>query len=395
MKSLLITLFASLFLLSPVAFSWTAANAVINNETIVEFEYSGQTYRITESVSVTTGLTACQPQITFSDQTFNYTPLNNVQLNVRMTACANGPDQYLFNAAISSRSNNQQDDAIISGAEQRVSLGASAALSSSNNRRIFFPADDDISDNVINGLAVGDQILINEQTRMISSLSESVDESWIDIDEPLSEPVELGQLILETIDLGIIIYPGSISDSDERLTLRLQLSASNSSVSNFSETYSLGFLAGNATVASLMRNLTSDAGNALATGATVLSVNGTNQTYFSEGVQVASNDLVEYVFIVENTGTGPLRDSLVQKDIPADELVLSPIISAQQALLIHDGQTWEYLSISDDDRLVQQFNDAENTTELLIDLGNDFISGFGGTIDSGSTWMIVYRVRVL
>ena len=387
------------FILLPIiwttefAHAQVAANSLLSNQTTVSYRQNGIDFVIQQTLNISIDLVTCAPQITWSNQSVNYMPGQATNLTATLRSCANGLDSYTFNTQINSQTNNDGLGQVTSGANQTLDLGASVVLSQVAANELALPFDQ-VNDGFINGLAVGDTIEVNSEIRQIVALTDTVTNSSIVLDSDLTNAPTTGMPVVEIATLTFAVNPGVITDATVALTTDIQIQGLDSSGGETLSLATVSFLAGSAHVQKLMRNVTTILGHATATGETELTVNGQTQFYYDGNVVAAPDDVIEYIVSVENRGTAPLMQSILEEHVVTGEMDIIPIVSNIQAVLMYDSATWTYLSFTTSDRYQQQTNAVENREEILVDLGTGYTPGNGGEIAPGETWALVYRVRV-
>jgi hypothetical protein len=388
------SLLCLLFILTANAGSaWanTAANTqIINNATLAYNDGSG-VKTLTASVTVTVSLVPAPPNITpGSPQSTSYSGSTTKLTNAfTVTATANGPDTYNVTSTITTSTNTS--GATTTAESSTVSLGATVTTAGSTATVLVVPSDN-VVDGKVNGIQAGSTVVVGPDTRSVQGVTDNASgTSTITLSTALSAVPAAGVLVAEQKTVLVDVTAGTISTPGTNITVSKNVtitSTSNSGIAATSGSVTDTYTSGTATFAKYVRNVTTSAAG---TGAPY-SFNSTN--YYLTGVTAKPGDVLEYILVSTNSGTGPVTSSVVTDVLPIAyvALNLNAYSPGKEVTYVNDsGVLTTYSAASDSDQAT--YVSASGT--LTVYVGTGATNSAGGSIPGGNkSVLVLYQVKV-
>jgi len=367
-----------------------AANTQIINQASLSYDDGTGTKTSTTQVVVTVSLVPAAPVIIPGpDQETSYngsgTTLHN---SFYVRASANGPDTYNLSTAISGSTNTTGPTATItSGAT--IYLGATVTFdTSSTTTSIVVPADG-TADNEVNGIEAGDTVVIDGESRTVQSVTDNASgTSTITLASVLTAAPGAGVLIVEQKTVTVDVTAGTITAVGTDITVDKNLTATSDTdptetvtSTDIEDTYTSGV----ATLTKYVRNVTSASG----TG-TPLTYNGSD--YYQAGVDGAPGDILEYLLVANNSGTGAVSASAITDVLPTEFVIFkSDVYSGNTEVAYDDGTAVSYLTEATGDDAASYDG---STGTLTIYIGSGATSAAGGSLAAGQSVYALYQASI-
>jgi uncharacterized repeat protein (TIGR01451 family) len=388
-------LFAATFMLS-AAPVWAnmAANAQIVNQVTISYYSGSVAMTATSSITITVSLVPSAPIVLKgADQTTQYTgvdtPLNNT---FTITATANGPDTYLLTPNLTGTANETGASPSITSPASPVTLGASVVLADSTHTStattIYVPSDG-TADSVVNGIQADDWVVVGTNSAVqVQSVTDPGGSgiATIVLKTALGQGAPTaGTLVAEQKTVTVNVKSGTITTYGASIVITKTLTAastSGSKPSTTSDTVTDTFTSGLVSFTKYVRNVTTSAAG---TG-TVYSYNSVN--YYSGGVAANPGNILEYVLVAINTGTGYVSSSVITDGLPTNYFSLNTreYSGNTDITYVNDAGVASYLTVS-----AQGSYFAPN---LTVNVGTGATSSSGGTIASGKSVLVLYQMTV-
>lgn len=378
-----------LFALSSAASAWAtiAANTQIINQASLSYNDGAGIKTATASVTVTVSLVASAPTIVPGpSQTGSYSGSATLTDSYTVTASANGPDTYNITAAVSGSTNTSGAAAVPTSSS--VSLGASITVTGSTSTVIVVPSDGTAS-NSVNGIEVGDTVVINGDVRTVTAISDNASgTSSITLNTALSGGAPgTGVLVAEQKVVTTTVTPGTITSSGTDVTVSDTVtitSATTPSVTVTSGAVLNTFTSGVANLSKYVRNVSTASG----TG-TAYVYNSTN--YYSAGVTAKPGEVLEYVLVATNTSTtGSVSAAVVTDSLPTSYVAFRTGVysGSTDVTYVNDSGVVSYLTANG--------SGAANYSSptLTVYVGTGATNSAGGTIPANKSVLVLYRVTV-
>src|SRR5664279_767932 len=171
----------------------------------------------------------------------------------------------------------------------------------------------------INGIQVGDTVVINGETRTVTAISDNPSgTSTITLNAALGAAPGVGVLVAEQKVLTVTVTAGTITTGGTDVTVSANITAT--SVSSAGATLTSGsvlntFTSGVATLTKYVRNVS------VASGSGVPYIySGIN--YYPTGVTAKPGETLEYVLVAANSGSGAVSASVVTDILPTSYVTL-------------------------------------------------------------------------
>ena len=389
----------SLMLFSGSALASTAANHVIRNAATVNYDNAASVAQtaITVSTDVTVNLVPSSPTLSAptdistdsgTDADYAYT----------LTATANGLDTYNLSTSITAQTTvgSTAATSVASLALGATTTAVGVTLNAGSNTTITVPSDGAI-DGAVNGLAVGDTVVIGGFTYDITAIDETNSDdpdltstSTITVDFDGNTPaLAVGDVIGEQGTFTMSVTPGTGNgtvDVDTTAT-----SATLGAATDTDDTIT--------TVTAIVLTVTKYVANTTAAvvggGSTITVDTGGgagNITYYTSGVSGNPGDTLEYVIEVANgAASSPASDVRISDPIPA-----FTTYTASSMRLDPGTGTWAAGS--------DAVNDADaaetDATTVYIYVGTGGVdsgalgAGVGGSLAISTTTLGSFRVTI-
>lgn len=397
----------SLFAMTPLsAWALTASNTqIINNASM---SYNDGTSTKTANalpVMVTVSLVPGQPTVTKgADQTTPYTGSNTPLTNTFTIVASNtnGPDTYSLIPAITATLNATGSSVTLasitplSGPQTSpVLLGATVTLAGSSATVLNVPADGNSGDSQVNGIAVGDWIVVNgdsANSRQVSAISDpATGTATITVSPALAAGAPAaGLLVAEQKTVTVTVNSGTITTAGQSIQITKHLTITSTTdptktavTTDITDTYTSGL----ATLAKYVRNVDR---------VPTMTGTGVKYTYnlidyWPSGITAKPGEVLEYILVASNSGTGSVSASAITDTLPTTYVTLKTgaYTGLADFTYYNESNTPSYLTAAASD-------DAATfaSPTLTINVGTGATSALGGTIASGAAVRALYRVTV-
>lgn len=390
---ILCLLLLGLLLGSSAATAWAdvAANTRIINQATLSYDDGSGVQTVNASVSVTVDLVAGIPTLdTPPDDTTPYVgPATILPFTYTITANANGPDTYAISSTVVGEVNTATADASVAGS---VDLGATITVSGSTTLVLQVPSDG-ASDNSVNGIEAGNTIVVGGEVVTVDSVSDPASGTatiTLSTGTPLSGPPAAGVSVLEQQTFSVNVQAGTILTPGTDIVVTVDTQASSTAGSATDQVIAT-FTSGTATLTKYVRNLTFAAGNTGGTGSKSFTLNATTYDYYTGGVTGRPGDILQYVLVADNTGTGPVSTCTITDQLPTAYVTLSPDVYAATAEVIYvdeNGTEHQLTMESDSDQA------AYAASTLTANVGTGAGAATGGTLVGGKSVYVAYQVTI-
>ena len=367
-----------------------AANAQIINQATLSFDDgSGAGIQtVNASVTVTVAHVPGIPTIDSpADGTVAYagasTPLD---FTYTITANGNGPDTYTINSTIFSQTNNGGSGSVV--VPPPINLGASITTGGSTVSVLQVPSDG-ANDGAVNGIAVGDMVVVNGEPREVSAINDLASgTASITLLTALSAAPGIGVPVLEQGSFTITVNSGTVITSGSDIVVTVDTDASSTAGASPSDQVIATYTSGIATLTKYVRNVTNANGT---TGLRSFTVNGFPNNYYTGGVTGAPGDTLEYLLLVDNTSAGDVTDCTIDDVLPTAFVTLVADAYA-------GGNEVVYVDNAGAETPLSQESDADAAiiagANLTVNVGSGATSASGGTVGSSESVFIVYQVTI-
>jgi hypothetical protein len=369
-----------------------AANTQIFTEATLTYDAGTGTPQTSKaSVKVTVALVPAPAVLSVpDDQTAVYVQTNTATTySYTLTAGGNGPDNYSLAISIIDPKNTSGHSAEIQNIALNIPLGASVTTVDSTALNIYVPSDG-VSNDEVNGIAVGDFVVINGEVREVESVTDpATGTATLVLKTSLSSAPGAGVSVWEQTTFDIEVLSGTIETAGESILLTVETSVTNSAGKVADQVLNT-FTSGAAVLTKYARNMTTSANNNSGTGAKSFTVNGSTATYYTGGLKAVQNDEIQYVLVVQNAGTAKVLDCDVHDLLPIDFVdFLSALFSGKDFLYVDEAGTEIPLTATADTDTA-----TVSGADMNFNVGTGATSSQTGSIDAGNNVKIVYRVKV-
>ncbi|BBO75163.1 hypothetical protein DSCW_25800 [Desulfosarcina widdelii] len=365
-----------------------AANSQIVSEATLTFDDGSGSQTVTASVTVTVSHVPGIPTIDSpADGTIAYAGAGTeLDFTYIITANGNGPDTYTIASSVTGQTNTSGANATL--ASSTVDLGATVTVSGSTDSVLQVPSDGDDTDSSVNGIAVGDTVVVDGETRTVTAISDpATGTATITLSAALSAAPTAGVSILEQATVTLTVSSGTVVTTGTDIVVTAQTTASSSAGSSTADEVQATYTSGSATLTKYVRNVTDPNGT---TGATSFTVNSDTNDYYTDGVTGVPGDTLEYLLLVENAGSGDVTDCAIDDVLPADFVTL--VTDA------YSGYAVTYVAADSTESTLSQDADADaatlSGTTLTVNVGTGASSTSGGTVAATESIFIVYQVTI-
>jgi hypothetical protein len=395
-RFLLSLLLTTGLVLSGVSTVWAtvAANTQIINEATLSYGTGVNAKTTKASVTVTVSLVSALATGTGTgDQTTPYTQTDTpLTMQFVVTANSNGPETYNVTATNGTTANTTNPDDPLAPAP--FILGASVTTSGSTTTVIKIPSDGN-SDGSINGLQVGDTVVINGEVRTIIAAGFSdpaTGTATITLDSPLTSAPLAGVPVQEQKIINVIAYSGTVQSVGDDVVVPINLTITNSAGTTIAVTQEAIYTTGLATLTKHVRNVTRAAGNATGTGAQSFTFNSASPTFYTGGVTGETGDVLEYVLLIQNTGNGAVPNMRVDDKIPVQYVtVKTGDFSSKDVLHKDENNVETTFTVTGDGDSASIIPPGDL---LVVYVGTGAAAGTGGSISAGKSVLVSYRVTI-
>ncbi|WP_111657815.1 hypothetical protein [Isoalcanivorax indicus] len=380
----------------------TASNTRITNTVTVNYADAAGTAQaaLEASVQITVNLVPSAPLVVFpanQDFTAENTSYN---LTYILTATANGPDTYTLNTA-DTRSNMDDDAA---AGTPSVLLGATSVASQANagQNTLVVPFDGNDSDSAINGIQVGDTIVIDPTGVAEVAVVTAIDESngplgntvTITVADPLANSFGYGVMIGERREIVQVVTTDSVTagvTGSHSLITTVSSVADPAILIEQTTATVLTVRRPGLTVNKFVRNVTTPVA-----GADAITLGGT--TWYATGVSGNPSDVMEYLIVVGNDDpdAGDATGIVIADPIPQ----FTTFVPGSVSLDATGDDTFVAQDDGVDSGSAAEF-DATGNGVLYVYAGNggDDLdagagNGTGGVLGAGESSRVVFRVTI-
>jgi hypothetical protein len=393
-----------LFAMTPLsAWALTASNTQIINNASMSYNDGTSTKTATATpVIVTVSLVPGQPTVTKGpDQSTPYTGANTPLTNTfTITASnTNGPDTYSLTPAITATINATGSSVVLASPASPVKLGATVVLSGSTTTVLNVPSDGNLpnapaynSDGEVNGIAVGDWIVLNGDTanpRQVTAITDPASGvATITVGSAFASSPAAGQLVAEQKTVTVTVLSGTITAAGSSIVITKHLTITSTTdptktatSTDITDTYTSGL----ATLNKYVRNFTTPAAG---TG-TVYTYNAIN--YYPSGITAKPGEVLEYILVANNSGSGSVSAAAITDTLPITYVSLKTgaYPGSTDFTYYNESNVASYLTAAGGDDAATYASPT-----LTINVGTGATSALGGTIASGATVRALYRVTV-
>ncbi len=375
-----------------------AANTQIINQATLSYDDGSGLQSVNASVTVTVDLVPGLATLSSPlDQSGAYSGADTQQnYNYTITASGNGPDIYTLTAVVSGApapgntvlSDPGSSTPTLSSAS--VNLGASVTVSGSTALVLNVPSDG-VAGAAVNGIAVGDTLVVSGEARSVSAVTNTGSgTSTITLGSALSSAPAAGVSVFEQQALTLDVFSGNLVSAGSNVTVSVDVTASNSA-GNVSDQVASTYTSGNATLVKYVRNVTDPAGNSGGSGGQNFTVEAVSKTYFTGGVTGGTGDVLEYLLVVENTGSGPANLCSVDDVLPSAFVTFSSDAYGAPDDLLYINETATEIALTEgggDDQATL------SGATLTVTLGTGATPAAGGSIAAGKTVKVAYQVTI-
>ena len=382
----------------------TAANTVITNTVTVNYEDTNSNAQmpVQASVDITVNLVASAPTLSSPADVDPTTENTVVPLVYTITATANGPDTYNF----SSVDTPANMDANAGFSTPSVTLGATslAADAVATDTEVIVPYDN-VDDDIVNGIAAGDTIVIGGQVYTVGAIDEGTSLSNNTVEIPLTSPitgatVTIGEIVgqQDTVTVNVTTDDITAGTSGTHTVSTTATSVANGAISTTQATATVITVRRPVlTINKYVRNITDPA----LTGASPITID--TVTWYASGVSGKPGDVMEYLIVVDNTAAGATDATNV---VVSDPIPQFTSFEAGTILLDDDGTAANLAAFVGQDEGVDDGTDAAeldttgNGTVYVyagtggVDTPAGATVGTGGTIAAGDISRVVFRVSI-
>jgi hypothetical protein len=329
-KTKIASLAVALLSVSGASYAAAPANSVITNT--ASLVYTGSGGAITATVDVSIGLVVSAPTVTDpSDSTVSENSAASYTYTI--TSNANGPDTYniAYVESISGAPDLVIDDAF-NHTPTSVTLGASALNSAVTGSAILnVPQDNsgNTADATVNGLQVGDTVVVGGTTTTIATIVETASSATITLNDPVTAAQGAGLFEQQTFalassDVGNLV--GAATTADVTHTTNVTSATTPGAFT----TAVIVVTTVNENVPTItfnkyVRNFTTSA-PAVGVAAVSIDIDGAGPIlaadYYPSGasstdhVPAVPGNVLEYVIIANATGTGDVTGAQITDTVP-------------------------------------------------------------------------------
>lgn len=381
------------FILPQFAHAALPAGTQIVNSAQLSYYDGAATQTATSSVTITVALVAAAPGIeTGGDETTLYTGADTELTNTfYVTATSNGPDQYTLTPAIVGTPTNTAGAGVsLTSPASPAWIGATITLSGSTTTVLNVPSDG-TADAVVNYIAVGDTVVVGVEVRLVTAVSDpgGSDTATITLDSDLSVAPVAGVPVAERITVTVLVESGTISTSGTSITVEKNLTAASvtdptktTTSGNITDTYTSGL----AEFVKYVRNVTTPI-----VGATALQFPAAGPTYYRTGVTAVTGEVLEYLLVVTNSGSGSISAASVTDTLPVTYAAFNttPYSGSTAVTYFDETDAAAYLTAAAGD-------DAATwaSPTLTVYVGTGATNTAGGTIAATKLVHVLYQVTV-
>ena len=372
-----------------------AANTQIFNNASLSYNDGSTTRTATASVVVSVSLVPGNPNIAIGAfQTTAYAGPNTVLHNsFTVTNSGNGPDTFTLATAIAGSTNTTGPTAAVSSPLTNLSLGGSITVAGSTVNQVLVPSDGVIGSSAVNGLMAGSIVSVGAEVRTIGSVVNSGSGiAQINLLSPLTSAPGAGVTVGEQKTVTVDVTAGTIGVAGTDITVNKTLTATSTHLgtatltsASMTDTYKSGA----ATLTKYVRNLTT---GVVGTGSK-FTHNGTD--YYPSGITAKSGDVLEYILLSSNGGSGSVTASVVTDVLPTAYVTLKSGYSGGTREFMYESEAGvqSFLTAANDGDTADYVG---STITVNVGVGATPTNGtnLGGSIASGKSVFVYYQVTV-
>jgi hypothetical protein len=390
--------YLSLLLLLTLAFAaspgsvWaiTAANTQIINQAQLSYNDGTGTQIKTATVTVTVSLVPSAPTIVAGGPySTNYAIGAFLTDTFTITSTSNGPDTYNLSAATGTQVNNGNTGTAAMASGSSIVIGATVTVGISTVSAITVPSDG-VNDGSVNGITTGDTVIISGVARTVASVVDNVSgTSTINLSVALGSAPAAGigvfgqKTVTVTDTAGTIVTPGITVEVPAHITATSNTDNSKTTTSSDAQNYYYSGLAG---IIKYVRNVTTPI-----VGGTSASYGG--NTYYVTGVTAKPGEVLEYLLVCTNSGTGPVTASVVTDGLATAYVTfkVGEYTGGKDIIYVNALSTASYLTAAaGDDAGVY----VASTLTVNVGTGAGIPPAAGGTLAAGDIVRVLYQVTV-
>lgn len=372
----------------------TAANTQIVNQAQLSYNDGTGIQVKTASVTVTVSLVPSAPVIVAVGAPYstNYATGATLTDTFTIISTSNGPDTYNLSAGTGTQVNNSSTGTAVLASGSSITIGATVTVGTSTTTVLTVPADG-VNDGLVNGIAAGDKVLIGGfggTERTVQSVVDNVNgTSTITLTVALGSAPAAGVLVAGeknvtvTDSAGTIVTPGVSVLVPAHITALSNTDNSKTTTSSDSQNTYYSGLAG---ITKYVRNVTTPI-----VGGTSASYGG--NTYYVTGVTAKPGEVLEYMLVCNNSGTGPVTASVVTDGLATSYVAFQTgeYTGGKDITYVDATGTPSYLTAAagDDAGLY-----VASTLTVNVGTGAGIPPAAGGTLAAGDTVRVLYQVKV-
>lgn len=392
---LLLGLTLSLGLTAHNALAAVAANTRIVNQASLSYNDGTGVQTLNAAVTVTVSLVPGLATLSApADQTAPYSGADTAHTyNYTITAGGNGPDTYTLTAPVSGAPapvNTVLNDpgsstpALSTGS---VTLGATVTTSGSSATVLNVPSDG-VAGAAVNGIAVGDTIVASGQVRTVTAVANTGSGiATITVGAALSPVPGAGESVFERQSFTLTTYSGTLVTAGSNVVVSVGTTANNGA-GNATDQVTSTYTSGSATLVKYVRNVSVPVGG---TGGQNFTIQAVSNTFYTGGVTGKTGDVLEYLLLATNTGTGPTTASTVTDVLPLAyvNFLTDGFGAPADVLYVNEAAAETGLTdtAADDQATLVGAN-------LTVHVGTGATPVAGGSIAAGSNIKVIYRVTI-
>lgn len=394
------------FLIPQLALAATPAGTAISNTATVNYENSGGVAQPAEQSTTTTTvlLVPAAPTLTFVE--FVSTPgstaqvtaneTTGVQIRYRLQSNANGIDTYEYHSIADV---NAGVSVATTPAIANIVLGASMTAVGSaipaNTTTVLYLVPDGVDDSINFNIGVGHEIIVNGELRTVSSIDETTDPNYaaVTVGAALSVAPVQGVNVYEAETFVYTVTTGTLSAPPAAGTHAITVQARSTTDTLLTATQnpdpaSIQVVRTAMTVTKYVRNV--DTG--VVGGGGTINVGGND--YYTTGVTGIPTEDLEYLIVIDNTGSG-LSQNIVVSD------PISPYVTLNAASIQLDPGTGAFAAVNTtvDDGDAAELDAATDTLYVYAGAGGDDSTagagnGTGGSLNAGQVSQVLLQVTI-
>ncbi|MDF1780328.1 MAG: hypothetical protein P1U67_03430 [Alcanivoracaceae bacterium] len=390
-------LLAGSVLVPAAAFASTAANTNISNTVTVNFDdASGNAQTaVTSSVSFSVNLVASAPILSAPADVNPATENTAYNLVYTVTGTANGLDTYnISNASVDT---NMDGAPAFAGDVSIVLGGTTVAADITAGATSFTVPFDGTDDSIVNGIAVGDTIVLDPtgtgEVATVTAIDESTgaatNTATITVSAALVGSFTAAQIIGQQDTATVEVTTDTVTtppSGTHNVTVTYTSAADAGVTAADSVLFTVSRTA--LTVTKYVRNVTTPNTDGLGT-----SITFDGNDYYDSGVNGAPAETMEYLVVIENPPTYAQADNIVVSDpVP----LFTTYVANSIQMDVNGGGVTAYADTADN-------GDAAETDGTTIYVyagagGDDTAAGLGngtgGSLAGGETASVVFQVTI-